>query len=109
MEARLTPRASAIAATLYCPEPYISWATRSLWGVITDGRPPWRPRARAAASPAAVRSRMRSRSNSARGREHVEDELAAGGGGVDRLLEAAEPDPAVSQAGHGVDQMPQRS
>jgi len=27
--------------------------------------------------------------------EHMEDELAARGGGVDRLLEAAEPDPAV--------------
>ena len=37
----------------------------------------------------------------------AEDELAAGGGGVDRLLEAAEPDPAVSQAGDGVDQVPQ--
>jgi hypothetical protein len=30
------------------------------------------------------------------GGEDVEDELAAGGGGVDRLLEAAEPDPALS-------------
>jgi hypothetical protein len=37
----------------------------------------------------------------------MEDELAAGGGGVDRLLEAAEPDAAVSEAGDGVDQMPQ--
>jgi hypothetical protein len=39
------------------------------------------------------------------GGEHVEDELAAGGGGVDRLLEAAEPDPEIGQAGHGVDQV----
>jgi hypothetical protein len=38
----------------------------------------------------------------------VEDELAAGGGGVDCLLQAAEPDPAVGQAGDGVDQVPQR-
>jgi hypothetical protein len=37
----------------------------------------------------------------------VEDELAAGGGGVDGLLEAAEPDAAVGQAGDGVDQVPQ--
>ena len=37
------------------------------------------------------------------GGEDVEDELAAGGGGVDRLLEAAEPDAAVGQAGDGVD------
>jgi hypothetical protein len=35
--------------------------------------------------------------------EHMEDQLAAGGGGVDRLLEAAEPDPAVGEPGHGVD------
>jgi hypothetical protein len=35
----------------------------------------------------------------------MKDELAAGGGGVDRLLEAAEPDPALRQAGDGVDQV----
>jgi hypothetical protein len=41
-------------------------------------------------------------------REDVEHELAAGGGGgVDRLLEAAEADPALSQAGDGIDQVPQ--
>ena len=66
MEARLTPRAWAIAATVYCPEQYISWAIWSLCPLSTEGRPPWRPRARAAASPALVRSRIRSRSNSAR-------------------------------------------
>ena len=42
------------------------------------------------------------------GGEDVEDELAAGGGGVDRLLEATEPDPAVGEAGDGVDQVAQR-
>jgi hypothetical protein len=42
------------------------------------------------------------------GGEDVEDELAAGGSGVDRLLQAPEPDPALSQAGDGVDQVPQR-
>jgi hypothetical protein len=41
------------------------------------------------------------------GREDVEDELAARSGGVDLLLEAAEPDFAVGQAGDGVDQVPQ--
>ena len=40
------------------------------------------------------------------GGEHVEDELAAGGG-VDRLLETAEPDTAVGQAGDHVDEMPE--
>jgi len=38
----------------------------------------------------------------------MEYELAPRGGGVDRLLEAAEPDAALSKAGDGVDQMPQR-
>jgi hypothetical protein len=33
----------------------------------------------------------------------VEDELAAGGGGIDRLLEAPESDPAVGELGDGVD------
>jgi hypothetical protein len=37
----------------------------------------------------------------------MEDELAAGGGGVDLLVEAADPDPAVGQAGDGVDQVAQ--
>jgi hypothetical protein len=41
------------------------------------------------------------------GREHVEHELAAGGGGVDCLLEAAEPDAALGQVGDGVDQVAQ--
>jgi hypothetical protein len=41
------------------------------------------------------------------GREHVEDELAAGGGRVDRFLQAPEADPTLSQASDGVDQMPQ--
>jgi hypothetical protein len=41
------------------------------------------------------------------GGEHVEDELAAGGGGVDRLLQAAEPDAAVGEVGDGVDQVAQ--
>jgi hypothetical protein len=41
------------------------------------------------------------------GREDVEDELAAGSGGIDRLLEAAEPDAARSQAGDGVNEVPE--
>jgi hypothetical protein len=34
----------------------------------------------------------------------MEHQLAAGGGGVDGLLEAAEPDAAFGQASDGVDQ-----
>ena len=66
MDARLTPSALAIAATVYCLEAYISRASRILGSVIPTGRPPVRPRARAAASPALVRSQIRSRSNSAK-------------------------------------------
>jgi hypothetical protein len=40
------------------------------------------------------------------GGEDVEDKLAARRGGVDRLLQAPEPDAALSQAGDGVDQLP---
>jgi hypothetical protein len=36
----------------------------------------------------------------------MEDELAARGGGVDRLLEAPEPDPTLGEARDGVDQVP---
>jgi hypothetical protein len=54
-----------------------------------------------------VRSRIRSRFELGQGREDVEDELAARRGGVDRLLEAAEPDTAVGEAGDGVDQVPE--
>jgi hypothetical protein len=62
MDARLTPSALAIAARVYRLEAYISRASRILGSVITAGRPPVRPRARAAAKPALVRSRIRSRS-----------------------------------------------
>jgi hypothetical protein len=43
------------------------------------------------------------------GVEHVKDELAAGGGGVDRFLQAAEPDAALGEFGDGVDQVAQRA
>jgi hypothetical protein len=97
----------AIAATVYCPERYISSATWSLWPLSTEGRPPRRPRARAAARPAPGAFADEVAFELGEGGEDVEDEFAAGGGGVDRLLEAAEPDAAVGEAGDGVDQVPQ--
>jgi hypothetical protein len=100
------PRVLAIAATVYRLDAYISRATCSLGLVITDGRPPRRPRARAAAGPALVRSRTRSRSNSARAANTWNTSLPPGGG-VDRLLQAAEPDPALGKVGDGVDQVAQ--
>jgi hypothetical protein len=48
---------------------------------------------------------MRSRSNSARTAKMWKTSLPPGGGGVDGLQEAAEPDAAVGQAGDGVDQV----
>src|SRR5215213_8385897 len=41
------------------------------------------------------------------GGEDMEDELAARSGGVDRLLEAPEPNPTLGQPGDGVDEMPE--
>ena len=41
------------------------------------------------------------------GGKDMEDQLAARGGGIDRLLQAAEPNAALGQSGDGVDQMPQ--
>jgi hypothetical protein len=38
------------------------------------------------------------------GGKDMEDKLPPGGGGIDGLLEAAEPDPAIGQT--GVDQVP---
>ena len=46
--------------------------------VVTGLRPPFWPRAVAAASPARVRSWIRSRSNCAQGAEQMKDQAAAG-------------------------------
>ncbi len=76
---------------------------------MARGRPPERPRARAAARPARVRSRATSRSNSARGAEEVEDELASRSRSVDGLLEALELDPPVPELVHRLDQVSERA
>jgi hypothetical protein len=65
MVARLTPRTAPIFATVISFCSYIRRAALTWSGDSAGGRPPLRPRARAAASPALVRSRIRSRSNSA--------------------------------------------
>ena len=97
----------AIAATVYCPELYIAWAIWSLWLVITDGRPPWRPPNPGSSQPGGGAFTDEVALELRQSGEHVKDKSAAGGGGVDRLLEAAEPDATISQAGDGVDQMAQ--
>ena len=63
--ARCTPSTRAIS-TIDCPLARIACAAETFSGVSAIGRPPVRPRARAAVRPARVRSRMISRSNSAR-------------------------------------------
>jgi hypothetical protein len=106
MEARLTPSVLAMAATVDCPERYISRATWALCPLSTEGA------AVAAAGPGGGQPGAGAFADQVafelgQGREDMKDELAGGGGGVDRLLEAAEPDPALSQPRDGVDQMPQ--
>src|SRR5215203_4293958 len=94
---------------VYSPERYISWGQANLLGghhrgaaaVAAAGPGGGQPRGGAFADEVAFEL--------GQGGEDVEDELAAGGGGIDRLLEAAEPDAAVGQAGDGVDQMSERA
>ena len=52
-------------------------ASRTFAGVIVNGRPPVRPRARAEARPAIVRSEINSRSNSARAAKMPKTSLPA--------------------------------
>jgi hypothetical protein len=85
----------AIAATMYCPDAYISWATWSLVpaqhrrSAAAAAAGPGRGQPRAGPLPDEVAFELGQRG------EDVEDELAAGGGGVDCLLQAAEPDYTV--------------
>jgi hypothetical protein len=97
----------AIAATVYRLDAYSSWATWSLWGhhrrsaaAAATGPGRGQPGAGALADQVAFEL--------GQGGEHVEHQLAAGGGGVDRLLQAPEPNPSLGQAGDGVDQVAQR-
>jgi hypothetical protein len=59
------PSSSQRSPTLVSGCPIAAMASRSLAAVILNGRPPFRPRARAEANPAIVRSAISSRSNSA--------------------------------------------
>jgi hypothetical protein len=104
MEAQLTPSMAAIAVTVWAPEAYSCRAAASLAGVMTLGRPPMRPRARAAASPAVVRSRTRSRSNSARAANTWKTSLPPGV--VVSIASCRERNPTlVGELGDGVDQV----
>src|SRR5215470_10385999 len=61
------------------------------------GRPANRPRARAACRPASVRFIANLPLELGQGPEDVEDQLAAGGRGVDVLLQAFEADPVLAR------------
>ena len=85
-------------------------ARRSLAGVILNGRPPLRPRARAEASPAVVAFGDQLAFELGQRGEDPEYELAGGGGGVDRGAlpgEHLQPDAAGGQVVDGVDQVVQ--
>jgi mercuric reductase len=62
---RVMPSSRHRSPTLVSGCPIAAIARRSLAAVILNGRPPFRPRARADAKPAMVRSAINSRSNSA--------------------------------------------
>jgi hypothetical protein len=98
----------AIAATVYCPDTYISRATWSLWG-----RHHRRSTAVAAAGAGGGQAGAGPLPDQVafelgQGSEHVETPTCRRGGGVDLLLQAAEPDATLGQAGDGVDQVTQR-
>jgi hypothetical protein len=85
-------------------------ASRSLAGVILNGRPPLRPRARAEASPALVRSEMSSRSNSASAAKIPKTSLPAAvvvSIAAPCPVSTCSPDAAGGQVVDGVDQVVQ--
>ena len=89
--ARLTPTAAAISR-IGCWRARIASAAASFSALNDNGRPPSRPRARAAANPARVRSRMTSRSNSASAPKMWNCRRPAGGRGVDRFRQRSKAD-----------------
>src|SRR5450755_996982 len=72
---------------------------------MTLGRPPWRPRARAALRPAALADQL-AFELSKRG-EQVQLQAAGGGRGVDAVAQRSERDLALLEVGDDVDQVAQ--
>jgi len=101
MVPRPTPNALAISATVTSRAAYRARASRTCSGESLAGRPPIRPRTRAAAL-----SAINSRSNSANA-ANVEDQAPGAGGGIDALMQRRERHPAFGQDVDGLHQMPQ--
>ena len=80
----MTPSSLHKAATLVSGWPIEALARRTFAGVILNGRPPLRPRARANSRPAFVRSEINSPLKFGQCGEDPEHQFALGGGGVDR-------------------------
>jgi hypothetical protein len=103
----VTPSVVAIAATVYWPERYsflghlelVSGHHRRAAAVAAAGPSGGQPGGGAFADQVAFEL--------GQGREQMEDELAARGGGIDRFLETPETDAAVAEAGDGIDQVAQ--
>ena len=80
-----------------------SRAWRICSAVIAGGRPRRWPRARAASLAGAFHDELADELG--QGREDVEDQPAARGGGVQCLVQGPEPDAAAAQPGHEGDQV----
>src|SRR5450631_1606072 len=102
---RLIFRVRVICAIVSSRLSRIAVAAASSSGVMTLGRPPWRPRARAALRPAALEDQLALELGK-RG-EQVQLQAAGGGRGVDALAQRSERDLALLQSGDDVDQVPQ--
>jgi hypothetical protein len=102
---RLIFRVRAICAIVSSRLSRIAVAAASSSGVMTLGRPPWRPRARAALRPAALEDQLAFELGK-RG-EQVQLQAAGGGRGVDALAQGSERDLALLQSRDDVDQVAQ--
>src|SRR5450631_3744831 len=101
------PSSLQSSPTLVTALPIEAVASRTFAGVIVNGLPPVRPRARAQAKRRSCALRS-ARAQLGQGTEDPEDELARRGGGVDRRTltgEHLQADAAISEVMDSVDQV----
>ena len=87
------PTISQISRMLYCGSRLSATAAFRFFSSTPLGRPPLRPRARAAVSPACVRSNQIALELGQQ-RKQMKDQLATHGCGIELLLEAPKADAA---------------